>query len=286
MSGARGTLAAIALFGASAAILVAVLAFAGTTVPAESLEEEKPLAPSDRFACAALAQRYATEVAQLRACAHDDDCAAEARGRFFAGLDGCVRATRVGASLAQADVVARRWLAAGCAHEFTDCGDEPPAAVCRAGVCAERPPKELPPSWVRTDVQGFAFFLPPWLERRAVQGTDSYVAAWEGHGVDLSLDYGMYSNDLSEAHGPPLDHREEEKTTIGGLNAKLVRGRVPAGFRGRAETPYFVGVNFPRVPCAATTCWSPYAGLTFDAWCATREACDDAERVYRSLRVY
>lgn len=103
-------------------------------------------------------------------------------------------------------------------------------------------------AWKRASTTGFSLELPPeWrIERR--QGIDSYVGIITGGGVELSYDYGSWSNPLAKDDDP--DHTVTYEC-IDGCRAKIVvpANRFPCDpASDRATATKMTGVYFESVP--------------------------------------
>ncbi|MDA1263687.1 MAG: CocE/NonD family hydrolase [Planctomycetota bacterium] len=128
-----------------------------------------------------------------------------------------------------------------------------------------RPRWRAPEGWVeRYAGNRFSLIMPPDWVRKPVRGIDSYVAKFEGPGVSLQLDHGMYSSKL-ESLANRANHSRED-LNLSGFAAALHR------------CDGFVGLHFPKAgPLDGV-------GLTLLAACDSDEARDVAEQVLRTLR--
>ncbi len=226
--------------------------------------------------CAHLASRYHAELAATADCTADAECTTAPRGRFFMALDGCARATRRTASLAEADRLAKAWLGAGCSDWFEEC-PAPRDAICRAGRCSERPPDGVPLDWVLVDLDRLgSMYLPPDMKRVPVQGEDSIAIEFAGATATLDFDIGAYSPQLED---PSADGAARSITheTIHGRTAAL-------GHLQRADGPSC------EIRIADIEASRPMTAVrdTFDLWAAwhpsdRKATCDDANRAFRTL---
>jgi hypothetical protein len=150
--------------------------------------------PPDAARCASLQSRYEQARSGSDRCERDDECALEPRGKLYTGLDGCSRWSRRGFDGAAADAVAEAWLGAGCAASFNVCPAPGGAAMCRGGVCREKPPPPIPEDWARVDVQeAFTLFLPPDLVETSITrscGNGPAVRMFHGPDLDVRVEYG------------------------------------------------------------------------------------------------
>ena len=94
--------------------------------------------------------------------------------------------------------------------------------VCWTGGANATEP--VPQDWKRIDANGkFTFFVPPDMEAEAVQGTDSYVGKYRGHGMQLYFDYGWWPGDLCDARYTEQKPQNTDVTTqIKGQRARLI----------------------------------------------------------------
>jgi hypothetical protein len=98
---------------------------------------------------------------------------------------------------------------------------------------ADTPAAEVPGTWVTIDAEKmFSFRAPRDLVEQPVQGKDSFVGKYDSPALELTFDYGRYSD--------PLEHEDYRdwrirNTTIDGKRAKI-------GWSGDR-----IAVHFPRV---------------------------------------
>ena len=101
--------------------------------------------------------------------------------------------------------------------------------------CCDPPPPCCMPgprvyaTWRSVRNDEFSVLLPPGWAYEPRQGIDSFVGAFVGDGVELSFDYGIYSDPLNFDEGALYAVHEE---TIGGVTAKIVRSRDASGTTG------------------------------------------------------
>lgn len=281
---------------AGALVLVGVgitVAIARRGAPSAPSPSASPSAVVDtREHCDTIARRYRRALAGQQACQVDEDCMAEARGWYFAGLDRCARFRRrdaTPASMAEADGLATAWLDRGCSSTVLTCREE--RAQCRQGVCAERPPEPLAPSYRRVWCHdSFSFFLPADMVAEKVAGEDSIVGAFAGPKMRLSYDYGQFSNPLeseNEDGGPPMDRiLSRKEVVVSGTPAVLVTMEVLL----MRPTPFFrSGVHFPRVAVSEPSLslgGRADAKLTMEATCDVLADCEPAEGIFRSIELH
>jgi len=135
-------------------------------------------------------------------------------------------------------------------------------------------PVNGPSTWVSVNNQEFSVLLPPGWAYEPRQGIDSFVGAYVGDGVELTFDYGIYSDPLSFEGDPSYDVHEE---TIGGVTAKIVRAKGASGI---------TGVHFARIEKFAF----PGDNIAFDVRLTivgrdlTPEQLEIAMQVFRSIR--
>lgn len=190
----------------------------------------------DAVGCASLKLRYAQARSGSDRCERDDDCSIEPRGRFYTGLDGCFRVKSRMFEGAVADRLGEEWLDAGCAGAFESCPTARPSAMCRAGVCRERPPPPIPEDWARVDVEEtLSLFLPPDLvEVSFVRscGNGPAVRRFHGAGLEVRVEYGyelgylpLSADDVKEPLPPRVVARAQRQ--IGAHEATLLDFRTP-----------------------------------------------------------
>ena len=96
-------------------------------------------------------------------------------------------------------------------------------------------------SWKKANFEGeFEFSLPAALSETKEQGIDSSVTRWEGEGITIRVDYGMFSDPLTSYVKRPNYHLSNEE--IGNRAARVVsfnqddgRHLVAAHFHDLAE---------------------------------------------------
>jgi hypothetical protein len=141
-------------------------------------------------------------------------------------------------------------------------------------ACGPRPePVSVPATWKHIDVGPFSFWAPPDLSKAPLPGVpfDSYVGDFQGKGIVLSFDYGLYSSPL-QAPGDDLRWHNE---LIGGRAARMVS--YTAAPKGEFPYPNFVAVNFPQTGRA-------HMRLTMYASCGGMSSCRDSEDIFRTIR--
>lgn len=67
-------------------------------------------------------------------------------------------------------------------------------------------------NWKKANFEGeFEFSLPAAMSEAKEQGIDSNVARWEGEGITVRVDYGMFSDPLTSYVGRPNYHLSNEE---------------------------------------------------------------------------
>jgi hypothetical protein len=253
-----------------------------------------PASLHDPARCEQLEARYRELWQTVDRCSEDSDCLADARGRFWVGLDGCWRFRNRATPRSDADAVADEWLSIGCARDVDVC-KPPPAAICIDDHCAEKPPGEVPLDWRRIDVaRTFSFFLPPDMKRQQIRGVDSIVRRFAGKKATLMFDYGQYADTLGTDEGStagvddPFRVQEAEKNTkLGGKPARVIHYRL----RKLREdstwqvTGYGRAVHFRDVPSKARLPFGLVGvpALTIYVEGASDEDCAIADRIFESI---
>jgi hypothetical protein len=90
-------------------------------------------------------------------------------------------------------------------------------------------PVNGPSTWTSVQNDSFSVILPPGWAYEPRQGIDSFVGAYVGDGVELTFDYGIYSDPLNYEDNASYNVHEE---TIGGLTAKIVMPTSADGITG------------------------------------------------------
>lgn len=83
---------------------------------------------------------------------------------------------------------------------------------------------ETPANWPQIDANTFTLSLPQGWKFNKLQGIDSYVGEFEGNGMKLSFDYGIYSNPLADENDPEYNVTYEN---IDGQKGKIVMAKKP-----------------------------------------------------------
>ena len=156
----------------------------------------------------------------------------EDRGRFYTGLDGCLRLTNRRFDLQPTEKLASAWLAAGCASSYEVCPAPPSSAICLAGACREKPPAAIAEDWLRVDIEeALTVFLPPdvvELPYSRTCGNGPAVRAFRGPGLEVRFEYGYDPSYLPLGDdgelGEPLPVRliTRAKRKIGGHDATVL----------------------------------------------------------------
>lgn len=118
----------------------------------------------------------------------------EPRGELHTGLDGCFRAVSALRGTGPADALADAWLAEGCAGSFSLCPRVLATSACLGGRCRELPPRDVPATWRRIDVEeAFTVYVPSELEELpfvATCGNVPYTRSFRGPDVTLRIELG------------------------------------------------------------------------------------------------
>jgi hypothetical protein len=118
-------------------------------------------------------------------------------------------------------------------------------ALLALGGCsstADGPATPAPTEWQQVDSNcDFFFKAPPEMKRQDVSGIDSCVGQYLGAGMDLSYDYGGYSDPL-DSYSDNAEYAEES-ATIDGFDAKVIRLKLPNG----GALPYVVAAHFADI---------------------------------------
>ena len=112
-----------------------------------------------------------------------------------------------------------------------------------AAAHADQLPTDIPPDWAET-VAGNAYSLraPAGTGYRPGQGIDSLVGVFAAPQFDLSADYGLYSETLTQGQGKA--QYRERMVEVDGRPAKLVTAFAP---ELAADKPYVIGLHVPDV---------------------------------------
>jgi hypothetical protein len=120
---------------------------------------------------------------------------------------------------------------------------------------------DVPDSWITFNAdQAFSFRAPPDFIEKPVKGKDSFVGKYDSPALELSFDYGMYSDALEREGYRDWKFRN---TTIDGKRAKI----------GWSEER--VAVHFPKV--------EGYNRLSMFANLKQPQAKEIAEIIFRSI---
>jgi len=133
------------------------------------------------------------------------------------------------------------------------------------------PDTTAPDEWTLADSScDFLFLVPAEMQKKDVTGIDSCVGQYQGAGMELSYDYGGYSDPLNE-YGDS-DEYKEESVVIDGFQAKLISLRR----LDSVELPYFTAAHFPYVGKAGIK-------LTMAMSCAGPAEVDTAQQILRTI---
>lgn len=122
--------------------------------------------------------------------------------------------------------------------------------------------------WRQADVGAFSLHLPPDLHKTEARGIDSSVHRWVGPNMEVSSDYGHYSNDFG---GWPED-TAFEPVEVDGKAARIGTARHDFGY-GFA---YSTQIAFRDV--------RPKIHRSVFAACNSIEDCAVARRIFLSIR--
>jgi hypothetical protein len=239
--------------------------------------------------CDELAAEYKRVWSSLAYCQTDTDCAVEERGKFWSGLDGCVRVGSRMAPKGAADQIGEEWLATGCAHEVDACG-KTARAQCRQHRCVELPPPPIPPDWNRVHVPDiFTLFVPGDLEPRREHAEDTIVSSLEGGGRALFVSWGTNydspdpDTDPAERFMPWVELKKRQPLVVAGRATTLFWAFDP-GERGKETSPWLVEAIVPNV---AAPWYFMFGGgaVMFQLRCDRKELCDIAPTILGSLEI-
>jgi hypothetical protein len=126
----------------------------------------------------------------------------------------------------------------------------------------------------------YSLAVPPSLERRHRQGVDSAVDQFVGDGVDLNLDYGLYSGGFSP------DQPGTRTERLPGDGRALQWSIQPADTTDPQYRFTFIArLSDPeQQPSASPFPPPPGAGLTIAMHCRTAELCQVGPAIARSVR--
>jgi hypothetical protein len=125
--------------------------------------------------------------------------------------------------------------------------------------------------WQKVDSGcGFFFEAPPEMQQQPVTGIDSCVGQYQGAGMQLTYDYGGFSDPLEGYSDSP--EYKEESATIDGFQAKVISLRRDDD----SERPYAVAVHFPDIGKGGVK-------LTMSIKCEGPAEMDDARLIVKSI---
>jgi hypothetical protein len=124
--------------------------------------------------------------------------------------------------------------------------------------------------WKRFDAGWFSFSIPSDMNEDEAHAIDSYVGQFHNARMEISFDYGVYSNPLDDSN--KSDHRSE-LIEIGGKQTKIVMY-----VESSSDSPlkYFAGVHFPDL--------GGQSKLTMTARCRDRDGQAIAKKIFESVR--
>jgi hypothetical protein len=145
------------------------------------------------------------------------------------------------------------------------------SALWGCSSTATGPDMTVPAEWQLVESNcDFLFLVPGEMQKQDVTGIDSCVGQYKGAGMELSYDYGGYSDPLDD-YGDSAEYKEES-VVINGLQAKLISLRHLEG----GELPYFTAAHFPNVGKAGIK-------LTMSMRCAGPAEVDTARQILHSI---
>jgi hypothetical protein len=133
----------------------------------------------------------------------------------------------------------------GCGPaEDRGAGDHDPASPDEVTTTASAPC--LLNGWQTIDAGDFSFRLPPGVEDQQVQGIDSLVGQYDGAGMNVSFDYGGFTNDF----GDLADTGSTEELTVDGYPARIITSDAAdtAGYGSPHLTALYVSVPDGSAP--------------------------------------
>ena len=140
-------------------------------------------------------------------------------------------------------------------------------ALWAASLLASCATEPAPPGMKWVDVEVFSLLMPESMVEVQVRPIDSYVREFNNGSLELSFDWGMYSDPLDEYRGT-----RSEWTEIDGRRARLVEWTQDDGRRCLSA------VHFPH-PAA-----NPEVTLSVFLSAATPVDRELADRIFRSIR--
>lgn len=141
-----------------------------------------------------------------------------------------------------------------------------------ATVPATGPATTAPVEWRRVEVpKAFALRLPPDVKEQKVQGIDSLVRQWRSASIELSCDYGWYSDPLKDQDKPKYERAE---LAVGGKNAVVVSWQ---DTQPSADFPFLLGIHFPNVTGDGKV------KLTVFARCRDAEGAKLAKKIFETI---
>lgn len=135
-----------------------------------------------------------------------------------------------------------------------------------------QPDHTTPTDWKIVNARGiFSFSVPKDLQEQAIQGIDSYVGEYKSQSMNLSFDFGMWSNPLDDSSQPQF---QQLVTEINNEPAKIVLYTAP---QTQTEYNYFAGVHFPSEK-------NPTGKLTMSVRCKDSESQKTAVKIFYSIK--
>lgn len=132
-------------------------------------------------------------------------------------------------------------------------------------------PSQLPDNWKYINADNsFGFYVPPDMKKDEVQGIDSYVGKFHNNGLELSFDYGIYSDPLEYSKEPDY---KEVWVKIDGKSAKIVTFHKPSGYKDFSDV---AAVHFPQI--------GKETKLTMWVYCKSPDEQQVAKTIFSSIQ--
>jgi hypothetical protein len=131
--------------------------------------------------------------------------------------------------------------------------------------------------WRVENTGPFSMLLPTNMYAVPVQGIDSYVGEYHSPRIELSFDYGLWSNDLSDWPKSGV----VRQSTLGGLPAKIGTCQAGALYGGKPGYAYVVACY---IPSTSPTMSAGHLGMY--AYCKSQQDAATAHRVFQSIRLH
>jgi hypothetical protein len=131
-------------------------------------------------------------------------------------------------------------------------------------VCCNSSQRTIPLEWKIVNEHYFEFMVPRNMNKIEVQGIDSFVGRYKNESIDLSFDYGGWSDKLNDFPEGIRDFQSVQDT-INGRRAKIVS-------YSKSDSRYFMAVHFPE------------PGLTMYSATKSEIDLDTMARIFQSIR--